>query len=95
MPVWLPVLGKGLALGLVGAGINQYFLTQALTKVKDKKYEKTADQIIMRCYSRRFIVNVITLVAAYFLFSANYHALIGTAIGLTVVRLFLGFMDLG
>jgi len=94
MPLWLPWFAKGLVLGLAGGGINYYLLTQALKKAKDDKYAKTADQIIMKCYSRRFVVNIITLLSSYFIFSADVGALIGTALGLTVLKYFLGFLKL-
>ncbi|MGI6145092.1 MAG: hypothetical protein GX092_00205 [Clostridia bacterium] len=94
MPLWLPWLGKGLVLGLAGGGINHYLLTQALKKVKDEKFAQTADKIITKCYAKRFVVIIITLLSAYFLFSADMVALIGTALGLTLPKYFLNLLKL-
>lgn len=93
MPLWIPWLGKGLVLGLAGGGINHYILTQALKKVKEEKHQKSADKIIFNCYSKRFVVNIIILGSSYFLFSANIGALIGTALGLTLPKLVLSFLN--
>jgi len=94
MPLWLPWFGKGLVLGLAGGGINYYLLTQALKKVKDEKYAQTADKIILKCYSKRFVVIIITLLSSFFLFSADMAALIGSTIGLTVLKYFINFLNL-
>lgn len=92
MPLWLPGLVKGLAFGLVGAGINHYLLTKALKLVKDEKHKKDADKVIIKCYIKRYLVNILVLVSAYFLFPADVAALIGTALGLTLPKFFLNFL---
>jgi len=93
MPSWLLGLGKGLAWGLIGAGVKHYFLRRALRKTKVETHEKT-EKIILNCYYVRYVVNLIVLVGAYFLFAADTLSLIGAALGLTIPKYFLSFLKL-
>ncbi|HHY05557.1 MAG TPA: hypothetical protein GX532_01035 [Clostridia bacterium] len=93
MPSWLLGLGKGLALGFVGVGVKFCFTRRALQKSKVVEQGK-AGKILTNCFFSRYVVNLIILVLAFFLFSTNVASLIGTALGLTLPKYILYFKKL-
>ncbi|MGI6587916.1 MAG: hypothetical protein ACOX2N_03855 [Peptococcia bacterium] len=93
MPLWLPGLGKGLVLGLIGAGAKFCFSRRAIQKSEIAEQRK-AEKILTMCYCGRHVVNLIVLALAYFLFSMDMAPLIGTAFGLTLPKYILCFKKL-
>lgn len=93
MSLWLLWLGEGLAFGLVGAGVNHYLLMRALQRAETEPPEKMK-RILLSCYLKRYVVNLATLLIAYFLLVSNVPFLIGTAFGLTIPKYIYAYRGL-
>jgi hypothetical protein len=93
MSLWLLWLGKGLAFGLAGAGVNHCLLMRALRRAEAVSPKK-GKNILLGCYLKRYVVNLITLLVAYFLISSNVLFLIGTAFGLTIPKYIYAYRGL-
>lgn len=95
MPLWIIVLGEGLALGLVGAGVKHILLKRALKRTDTVPPEK-ANKTLLSCYLYRYLINMLFLLLAFFLLDGNVPFLIGTALGLTAFKykfMFEGLTD--
>lgn len=87
MPSWLFWLIKGLALGLVVAGLNYYLMLRAIKRMDAKPEEKTKGTLV-RYYCLRYLLDLGTMLIAYFFLSKNASFLIGVAFGLTIPNTF-------
>ena len=84
MSQWVLWLGEGLLFGFIGAAINHFLLIRALRRM-DLEPER-GERVLAICYFKRYIVNIITLLIAYFIIFPNTFFLIGTAFGLTIMK---------
>ena len=90
MPEWLLWLIKGLALGLAVAGLNYYLLLRAIRHMEKNSEEKT-QKTLVKYYAVRYLLDIGTLLLAFFFLSKNAAFLLGVAFGLTIPNTFYLF----